>query len=65
MGKIYTISGQKIDYYKTQFTDEEMRERGYDCPKEYALTQGIWSEDKIFSITEGDIRLYYIDEEEF
>ena len=49
MGKIYTISGQKIDYYKTQFTDDEMREHGFDCPKEYALTQGIWTEDKIYS----------------
>ena len=60
--KVYTISGLKKDYYKLIITEDQMRSEGYDCPKEYALERGVWSEDKIYSKTEGDVEIYYISE---
>jgi hypothetical protein len=64
MMTIYTVSAYKKDYYETEFTEKEMKDAGYDCPKQFALDAGIWDEDHLFNRVEGHLEIYCIDKGE-
>jgi hypothetical protein len=60
MEKTYTLSGSKTINFVAEFTEKEMIEAGYDCPREYAHDLDIWV--RAF-VREGDpsIEIYDID----
>ena len=62
MEKIYTLSGCKTQSFIAEFTEAEMLEAGYNCPKEYANDCDIW---ETADVREGDqwIEVYDVDEE--